>query len=61
VRRIREHIAAGDNQTNLCRLLSAPRPDPAAADVDALSALLARGNRAPYVNTVGLPAHGVEV
>ncbi|MDI3402221.1 anthranilate synthase component I family protein, partial [Streptomyces sp. B-S-A6] len=47
VRRIREHIAAGEvYQANLCRVLSAPLPDPAAADVDALTALLARGNPA---------------
>lgn len=62
VRRIREHIAAGEvYQANLCRVLSAPLPDPAAADVDALTALLARGNPAPYAGTVRLPAHGVEV
>ncbi|MGP3953802.1 chorismate-binding protein [Streptomyces sp. 7N604] len=63
VRRIREHIAAGEvYQANLCRILSAPLPaggDP--ADVDALTALLARGNPAPYAGTVRLPAHGVEV
>ncbi|GGW80797.1 chorismate-binding protein [Streptomyces caelestis] len=62
VRRIREHIAAGDvYQANLCRVLSAPLPDPGAADIDALTALLARGNPAPYAGTVRLPAHGVEV
>lgn len=62
VRRIREHIAAGDvYQVNLCRVLTAPLPDPASADVDALSAVLARGNPAPYAGTVRLPAHGVEV
>lgn len=62
VRRIREYIAAGDvYQANLCRILSAPLPDPAHADVDALTALLARGNPAPYAGTVRLPAHGVEV
>ncbi|MDQ0717804.1 para-aminobenzoate synthetase component 1 [Streptomyces luteogriseus] len=62
VRRIREHIAAGDvYQANLCRVLSAPLPDPAAADIDALTAVLARGNPAPYAGTVRLPAHGVEV
>ncbi|WP_336321569.1 chorismate-binding protein [Streptomyces lavendofoliae] len=60
VRRIREHIAAGEvYQANLCRVLSAPLPDPA-ADVDALTALLARGNPAPYAGTIRLPAHGVE-
>ncbi|MFD3314818.1 chorismate-binding protein [Streptomyces sp. NPDC058694] len=59
VRRIREHIAAGDvYQANLCRVLSAPvAPD---ADVDALTALLARGNPAPYAGTIRLPGHDVE-
>ncbi|MFI8893930.1 chorismate-binding protein [Streptomyces paradoxus] len=62
VRRIREHIAAGDvYQANLCRVLSAPLPDPAASDIDALTALLAHGNPAPHAGTVRLPAHGVEV
>ncbi|WP_432134452.1 MULTISPECIES: chorismate-binding protein [unclassified Streptomyces] len=60
VRRIREHIATGEvYQANLCRVLSAPvGPD---ADVDALTALLARGNPAPYAGTIRLPAHGVEI
>ncbi|MEV4919099.1 chorismate-binding protein [Streptomyces tirandamycinicus] len=62
VRRIRAHIAAGEvYQANLCRVLSAPLPDPAAADVDALTALLARGNPAPYAGTIRLSAHGVEI
>ncbi|MGK5531130.1 chorismate-binding protein [Streptomyces sp. URMC 129] len=62
VRRVREHIAAGEvYQANLCRVLSAPLPDPATADADALTSLLARGNPAPYAGTVRLPAHGVEV
>ncbi|WP_432092518.1 chorismate-binding protein [Streptomyces sp. bgisy100] len=62
VHRIRECIAAGEvYQANLCRVLSAPLPDPAGADVDALTALLARGNPAPYAGTVRLPAHGVEL
>ncbi|MFF3324208.1 chorismate-binding protein [Streptomyces sp. NPDC002889] len=62
VHRIREHIAAGEvYQANLCRVLSAPLPDPAGADVDALTALLARGNPAPYAGTIRLPAHGVEI
>ncbi|OIJ66672.1 chorismate-binding protein [Streptomyces mangrovisoli] len=60
VRRIREHIAAGEvYQVNLCRVLSAPLPP--GADVDALTALLARGNPAPYAGTIRLPEHGVEV
>jgi para-aminobenzoate synthetase component 1 len=63
VRRIREHIAAGEvYQANLCRVLTAPLPgDPDTADVDALAALLARGNPAPYAGTIRLPAHGVEI
>ncbi|MEU9998915.1 chorismate-binding protein [Streptomyces sp. NPDC050848] len=62
VRRIREHIARGEvYQANLCRVMSAPLPDPRAADVDALTALLARGNPAPYAGTIRLPGHGVEI
>ncbi|MBT2379384.1 chorismate-binding protein [Streptomyces sp. ISL-111] len=62
VRRIRAYIAAGEvYQANLCRVLSAPLPDPLRADVDALAALLARGNPAPYAGTIRLPGHGVEV
>ncbi|MDX2676101.1 chorismate-binding protein [Streptomyces sp. NY05-11A] len=59
VRRIREHIAAGEvYQANLCRVLTAPvRAD---SDVDALAALLARGNPAPYAGTIRLPVHGIE-
>ncbi|MEY2248325.1 chorismate-binding protein [Streptomyces sp. BF23-18] len=60
VRRIREYIAAGEvYQANLCRVLCAPVP--ADADVDALTALLARGNPAPYAGTIRLPDHGVEI
>ncbi|MGW0083398.1 chorismate-binding protein [Streptomyces sp. NPDC003393] len=60
VRRIQEYIAAGEvYQVNLCRVLSAPiAPD---ADVDALTAVLAHGNPAPYAGTIRLPAHGVEI
>ncbi|MBT2399123.1 chorismate-binding protein [Streptomyces sp. ISL-100] len=64
VRRIREHIAAGEvYQANLCRVLAASLPDRAGAraDVDALTALLAQGNPAPYAGTIRLPAHGVEI
>ena len=62
VRRVREHIARGEvYQANLCRVMTAPLPDPAAADVDALTALLAQGNPAPYAGTIRLPAHGVEI
>ncbi|MFC8367852.1 MULTISPECIES: chorismate-binding protein [unclassified Streptomyces] len=60
VRRIRDHIAAGEvYQANLCRVLSAPVPS--GADVDALTALLARDNPAPYAGTIRLPGHGVEI
>ncbi|MEE1747140.1 chorismate-binding protein [Streptomyces sp. NPDC006641] len=62
VRRIRAYIAAGEvYQANLCRVMTAPLPDPDAADVDALTALLARGNPAPYAGTIRLPSHGVEI
>ncbi|MFI8084599.1 chorismate-binding protein [Kitasatospora sp. NPDC086009] len=62
VRRIRDHIAAGEvYQANLCRVLSAPLPDRDRTDIDALTGLLARGNPAPYAGTVRLPGHGVEI
>jgi para-aminobenzoate synthetase component I len=61
VRRIREHIAAGEvYQANLCRVLSAPLA-PQATDIDALTAELAHGNPAPYAGTIRLPVHGVEI
>ncbi|MEU6480279.1 chorismate-binding protein [Streptomyces sp. NPDC047017] len=60
VRRIRAHIAAGEvYQVNLCRVLSAPVGP--GADADALTAVLARGNPAPYAGTIRLPGHGVEI
>jgi para-aminobenzoate synthetase component 1 len=62
VARVREHIAAGDvYQVNLCRVLSAPLPAGAPADLDALSALLARGNPGAHAGTVHLPGQGVSV
>ncbi|MEU9865095.1 chorismate-binding protein [Streptomyces sp. NPDC047971] len=62
VRAIRAHIARGEvYQANLCRVMSAPLSDPRAADVDALTAVLASGNPAPYAGTIRLPAHGVEI
>lgn len=62
VRRVREHIAAGEvYQANLCRIMTARLPEPRTADVAGLSALLASGNPAPYGGTVRLPAFGVEV
>ncbi|MEZ0089782.1 chorismate-binding protein [Streptacidiphilus sp. EB129] len=63
VRAIRDRIATGEvYQANLCRVLSAPLPDPGhGADVDALTRLLAHGNPAPYAGTIRLPGHRVEV
>ncbi|WP_035843154.1 chorismate-binding protein [Kitasatospora azatica] len=64
VRRIREHIAAGEvYQANLCRVLTAPLPDPdpAHSDIEALAGLLALGNPAPFAGTIRLPEHGVEI
>ncbi|MFE9425424.1 chorismate-binding protein [Kitasatospora sp. NPDC006697] len=64
VSRIRTHIAAGEvYQANLCRVLTAPLPDPdpARSDIDALTALLALGNPAPYAGTIRLPEHGIEI
>ncbi len=64
VRRIRERIANGEvYQANLCRVLTAPLPDPdpAGSDIDALGALLAHGNPAPYAGTLRLPGHGIEI
>ncbi|HEX3829592.1 MAG TPA: chorismate-binding protein [Sporichthyaceae bacterium] len=59
---IRDRIAAGEvYQTNLCRVLSAPLPEPAAADVMALWQALERGNPAPYSAALRLPDHGVQV
>ncbi len=57
VERVRDHIAAGTvYQANVCRVLSAPLPDPDRADVAGLAALLAVGNPAPYAGVVHLPA-----
>jgi para-aminobenzoate synthetase component 1 len=74
VRAVRERIAAGEvYQVNLCRVLTAPLPAAGSRgpygrhgscggpDVDALTAVLARGNPAPYAGTIRLPAHGVEI
>ncbi|MFK0158745.1 chorismate-binding protein [Streptomyces sp. NPDC090493] len=60
VRRIREHIAAGEvYQANLCRVLSAPVTP--GADIEALADLLAERHRAPYAGMISLPEHGIEV
>lgn len=68
VRVIRERIATGEvYQVNLCRVLTAPLPlapgssGAGGPDIDALGAVLARGNPAPYAGTVRLPAHCVEI
>lgn len=62
VERTRMTIAAGTvYQVNVCRVLSAPVPDEAAADVAALDALLRSGNPAPYGGFVHLPAHDVAI
>jgi para-aminobenzoate synthetase component 1 len=62
VQLIRDRIAVGDvYQANLCRVLSAPLPDPEAADVLALWQALERGNPAPYSAALRLPEHGVAV
>jgi para-aminobenzoate synthetase component 1 len=62
VEEVRRRIAAGDvYQANICRILSAPMPDPKAADVAGLGAALAAGNPAPYGGVVRLPAHDVHV
>ncbi|MFG2941443.1 chorismate-binding protein [Streptomyces sp. NPDC048282] len=60
VRRIREHIAAGEvYQANLCRVLSAPVASD--ADIEALADLLASRHRAPYAGMIRLSDHGIEV
>lgn len=60
VTRIREYIGAGDvYQVNLCRILSAPLPDLAAADPAKLAELLDSGNPAPYGGFVRLPSMSV--
>lgn len=60
VRRIRDHIAAGEiYQDNLCRVLSAPiSPD---ADIAALAGLLRRRNPAPHGGVVRLSGRGLEI
>src|SRR3954463_3191678 len=60
VTEVRERIAAGDvYQANICRVLSAPSPEP--ANLHALGAALARGNPAPYAAVVHAPGAGVMV
>ena len=53
---VRAEIAAGDvYQVNVCRVLTAELPEPAAADPAGLARLLATGNPAPYSALVELP------
>jgi para-aminobenzoate synthetase component 1 len=40
---------------------STTNTEPGGPDIDALAAVLARGNPAPYAGTIRLPAHGVEI
>jgi para-aminobenzoate synthetase component 1 len=62
VERVRDHIARGEvYQANVCRVLTAPLPDPEAAEVGGLATLLAAGNPAPYAGIVHLPGHGISV
>ncbi|MGD9954635.1 MAG: chorismate-binding protein [Candidatus Nanopelagicales bacterium] len=62
VEEVRSRIAAGDvYQANVCRVLSAPLPDPHRADVAGLAALLRRGNPSPYGGFVRLPEQQVHV
>ncbi|WTW93265.1 chorismate-binding protein [Streptomycetaceae bacterium NBC_01309] len=62
VRRIRAYIEQGEvYQVNLCRMLTAPLPDPDRADIVGLAGRLALGNPAPYGGVIRLPRHGVQV
>jgi para-aminobenzoate synthetase component I len=62
VDKIRSYIAGGDvYQANLCRVLSAPLPEPSRTDVVGLGRLLARGNPAPYSAVVRLPRRGIQI
>ena len=59
VERVREAVRAGEvYQANLCRVLTAPLsgPDGAEPPARALSAVLARGNPAPFAGGVHVPA-----
>lgn len=60
VETVRAEIAAGEvYQVNICRILTAALPDPAAADPAGLAGLLATGNPAPYAALVELPGLAV--
>ncbi len=59
---VREEIAAGEvYQVNLCRVLSAPMPDPTSSDLSALHELLQHGNPAPFGGYLDLPEHGIGI
>ena len=62
VQEVRERIAEGGvYQANVCRVLEAELPDPGAADIGGLHALLCAGNPAPYAGMLRLPDDGVHV
>lgn len=62
VEKIRDYIAAGEvYQANLCRVMTAPLPDPRRFDVTGLARLLATGNPAPYASAIRLPEAGLHV
>jgi para-aminobenzoate synthetase component 1 len=59
---VRDSIACGDvYQANICRILSAPLPNLATADVLALGARLAARNPAPHAAVIRVPSHGLHV
>lgn len=58
----RQEIARGEvYQANVCRVLRATMPDPGAADVAALFALLQSGNPAPYGGFLRAPSIGMAI
>ncbi|MBM3689372.1 MAG: anthranilate synthase component I family protein [Actinobacteria bacterium] len=62
VERVRSRIAEGAvYQANVCRVMEADLPVPAAGDVGGLHALLCAGNPAPYGGMLRLPDHDVHI
>ena len=62
VEQVRELIAAGEvYQVNVCRIMSAPLPDPTSVDVVGLAQALRGGNPAPHQGVIRLPDHGVHI
>lgn len=60
VREVRDRIAAGTvYQANICRVMSHPLD--AAADLDALDALLHQGNPAPHASRIRIDTAGLDV